>query len=118
MSMDPYWTQADRVRSDAIAHGNWADTAAGNADDYYAAGHLTWAAESYRRAADYCRKAADLHDRAATLPGGSHGDRDHAGWSRGDAATYDLAARNAEEERDALAAGHRAARVLRAELNT
>lgn len=103
--MNPYLCEADRVRSDALAHANWADTAAGNADDYYAAGHLTWAAESYRRAADSCRKAADLCYRAATLPGGDETDRRHAAWHRGDAATYDLAARNAEEERDALAAG-------------
>jgi hypothetical protein len=96
--MNPYTSEADRPRTEAVARNDWANLAADMGDDLRAAGKHAKAAAAYRRAADHARTGADLRDLAATLPGGRGEDRDHAGWLRGDASAYDLLALEAEAQ--------------------
>jgi hypothetical protein len=69
--MDPYVTESDRRRTDAVKYENLANNDTILADDLILAGDTRAAAAAYARASTYYRMGAAARRDAAALPGGT-----------------------------------------------
>jgi hypothetical protein len=87
--MDPYVTESDRRRTDAVKYEDIGTNAALNAADMRAAGNLAGAAAAYARASTHYRMAAAARRDAAALPGGTGIDLHIAELLDRDARGYD-----------------------------
>jgi hypothetical protein len=87
--MDPYVTESDRRRTDAVKYENLANNATILADDLILAGDTRAAAVAFTRAATHYRMSAAARRDAAALPGGTGIDLHIAELLERDARGYD-----------------------------
>jgi hypothetical protein len=87
--MDPYVTESDRRRTDAVKYENLANNATILADDLILAGDTRAAAVAFKRAATHYRMSAAARRDASALPGGTGIDLHIAELLDRDARDYD-----------------------------